>query len=199
MSESNKGQKPKGIIHRFTSRLLRRPEGSVREPRHVDTAKAILNQTKLTEVASHWSGLPARREYYDERDLMKIYDLVSRQVGKSAGHSFANMVIDMPSLAPANMVRAIISLARNNWIYDPYFSGKILEGQTDIRPVRPDEAETIHDAVAEGFFGAIAATTENKSDESDSIREAFKTSLGNDLERVMATRVIIDDSQSHLA
>ncbi|GAG24521.1 unnamed protein product, partial [marine sediment metagenome] len=106
---------PRGLVKRF-KRVLQ-PEKKVRgeprkqEPESVVTAKAILNSTKLTEAASYWSGLPANREYYDERELKKIYDMVREKGGEPAAHSFANMVIDMPSLAPSNLVRAFISLA----------------------------------------------------------------------------------------
>lgn len=183
--------KPRGIIQKF--RRVFQPERVIRneprnqEPKTVVTAKAILNSTKLSEAASIWSGLPANREYYDECELKKIYDMVKERTGESAAHSFANMVLDMPSLAPANLVRAFISLAYNNWIYDSQFSEHILVGKTDIRPVKEDEAESIYDAVAEGFFGKIA-TTVDKEDETGVIKKGFENVLGDELKVIMASR-----------
>jgi hypothetical protein len=186
---------PRGIVQRLKRTL--QPEKKIKavpksqEPESVVAAKAILNSTKLTEAASYWSGLPANREYYDERELKKIYDLVRERGGKPAAHSFANMVLDMPSLAPSNLVRAFISLSRNNWVYDSQFSEHILAGNTDIRPVKEGEAESVHDAVAEGFFGRIA-TTVDKDDDTRVIKEGFETILGDELKAIMASREIID-------
>jgi len=189
---------PKGIV-KSIKRILQ-PEkrieyksgGQELEPESVVTAKNILNETKFSEVASFWSGLPANREYFDGSELKKVYDKVKNEEGTGAAYSFANMVVDMPSLAPSNLIRAFLSLAGNNWIYDPRFSERILAGNTDIRPVkRENEFVKSEEAIAEGFFGRVAATIP-KEDETETIKNEFKDILDEELKAITASREVID-------
>lgn len=175
---------PKGLIQKINSTLPQGQTESVpkdKEPESVKMAKAILSETKLSQIASYWSGLPANREYYDEDELRKMYEMVSSQAGEVAACSFANMVLDMLALAPSNLIRAFISLAYNNWIYDSQFSEHILAGKTDVRPVKKGGVENVYDAAAEGFFGCIAVATVDKKDETEKIKQGFRDILGDEL------------------
>ena len=164
----------------------------VYDRKKVEVAKVILNSTIFSEVASYWSGMPANTEYCGADEFMKVYDRALEIVGQDAAYSFANMIIDMPTLAPSNVIRAVISLAENDWLYDPQFSERI-SAERDPRPVRVDQARSEHDFYAEKVFGNLTMTT-NIDDETEVIREGFELALGDELTKILASRESIEAS-----
>ena len=157
------------------------------EPTNINIAHSALIDAGMSIFPSYYSGLPANREYIDEEKLMKIYQDVSQRVDEHSAYAFANMVLDMPSLAPSNIIGATVTLAENDWVYVPDFSEHILEGKTDMRPITLEDLESDEDAMAIAV-GSLAALMADEPDESELIREKFRERLAEDMSKIMEAR-----------
>lgn len=179
------------VVRRLTTR------GKEPEPADPDIViKDILNATGFTELPSYWSGLPANREYFQGDTLLNVYTRIGKKAGEESAYSFAQMILDMPSLAPSNIVRATLSLSRNSYIYSSEFATEVLKGNSAIRPVQSGPYESIEDVAAEDFFGHVAASGlfADIADESDDIKTEFKRLLEEhgQLKKIIVTRTIIE-------
>lgn len=153
-----------------------------------EITRRIITNAGMSDSVSFYSGIGANRKHLDEEKLLKLYKEIQLKLDVSAAYAFANMIFDMPNLAPSNVLINIYNLAENNWAYDPDSDKNFIGTAQDDRPIVADSSEEIYLSVSASLISS------GVEDESELIRNSFRNSFDPDeLQRIKDSRNILRD------
>lgn len=121
-----------------------------------------------------YSGSTAREDNVGQGRFFRGYQALVKHNGEDAAKNYAQMILDMFSFAPSNVVRNIHTLARKGWQYDP----EIIRGSQGPHPFEmPRDTDSPNENVIELFEELRALGPSSQPDETAQIKAEFIAQL----------------------
>lgn len=120
----------------------------------------------------YFSGIPGSMRSMGPDKIIAAYEIIKTNSGNQIAEDFMRMIMDMPSLAPINILQTLRRLMENNWIYEDGYTEHVLERATQTHPV----GSITHEGAVLGAYVA-----RDMPDETEQIKAAIRQRLGDTL------------------
>lgn len=115
------------------------------------TGEALLIYGDIVPLVSYYTGVQANIRDVNGERLLRMYEHLNEKCGKAAATDFVIMLREIPNLSGASVVKSILALAKNNWIYDSEkLSNEISQSEsTELDDIKDPQAFALLKRISE--------------------------------------------------